>query len=207
MKTRVSSASFVRFAFALSTAVAAPLLAGCAEHSVHRGSQEPGIDSVAMSTSIDKDDIKTALTKLLNQMRESPVMAQWRADGGQDTVCIAPFVNQTSEHIDSQMDIMLSDTETWLAGSQVAIMVSRERQLEMIREVEGQQHPVFNPAHIAQYGQQLGAKFFITGKVAATDEMAEDARRVQYVVYLQVIEVATSRIWFQKSAEISKMVT
>jgi uncharacterized protein (TIGR02722 family) len=183
------------------------LLAGCAEHAVYRGSQEPGIDTVAMSTSLDKDDIKTALQKLLNQMRVSPVMDKWRQDGGNDVVAIAPFTNETSEHIDSALDMMLSDTETWLANSSVCKMIDHSRQLAMIQEVEGQQHPVFNPNHIAQYGQQLGAQFFITGKVAATDEMTEDARRVQYSVYLQVIDVSTSQILFQKSAEISKMVT
>lgn len=189
----------------LSLAVAS--LFGCAEHGVTRGSQEPGIDSIAMSTSLDKDDIKTALQKLLNQMRVGPVMHQWQADGGQDTVAIAPFTNETSEHIDSQLDAMLADTETWLVNSSVVIVVSKEKQDQMIKEVEGEQHPIFNPAHVAAYGQQYGVKYFITGKVAASDEMTGDARRVQYLVYMQVIETATGRIWFQKSAEISKLET
>ena len=64
----------------------------------------------------------------------------------------------------------------------------------------------FNPAHIAQYGKQLGAKYFVTGKVAASDERTEDARRVQYFFFMQVIDVETSAIRWQHKAYVTKMV-
>ena len=32
------------------------------------------------------------------------------------TVAIAPFFNETTEHIDPQLDAMLSETETWLVN-------------------------------------------------------------------------------------------
>jgi PBP1b-binding outer membrane lipoprotein LpoB len=159
-----------------------------------------------MSTGLDKDDIQRALHDLLNQMRTAPIMDQWRNDRGQDTVAIAPFVNETSEHIDPQLSAMLSETETWLVIAGVVRVVSRERQLEMIRQVEGAQHPVFDPRHIPQYGKQLGVKYYVTGKVGASDERTEDARRVQYFLFMQVIDVETSEIRWQQKAYITKMV-
>jgi PBP1b-binding outer membrane lipoprotein LpoB len=183
--------------------------AGCATREYVRGSQEPGIDAPAMSTSLDKDDIQHTLQKLLNQMRDAPVMVEWRTRAGQgdrQTVAIAPFMNETTEHIDSQLDSMLSETETWLVNSGVARVINHDRQLDMIREVEGAQHPVFDPRHIPQYGKQLGVKYFITGKVGAADERTLDARRVQYFIYMQIVETETSEIRWQQKAYVTKAV-
>ena len=170
-----------------------------------RDSNDPSIDNPAMSTGIDKDDIQRMLSENLNNLRNAPIMDLWRSHKGADTVAVFPFQNETSEHIDSQLGAVLSETETWLVESGVVTMISRERQNQMIAEVEGGRNPVFNPAHVAQYGRQLGAKYFITGKVSAADERTEDERRVQYFFFMQVIEVETSAIRWQHKAYITKM--
>jgi PBP1b-binding outer membrane lipoprotein LpoB len=191
---------------AISLAIAAT---GCHHPEYVRGSDEPGIDEPAMSTSLDKDDIERTLQKLLNEMRDAPVMSEWRTRAGQNdkqTVAIAPFINETSEHIDPQLNVMLGETETWLAGSNVVRVVSHERQADMIREVEGAQHPVFDPRHIPQYGKQLGVRYFITGKIGAADERTAKARRVQYFVFMQVIDTETSEIRWQQKAYVTKAV-
>ena len=61
-----------------------------------------------------------------------------------------------------------------------------------------------NPAHIALYGQQLGTKYFVTGKVYTNDERTDDKRRVQYFFFMQVIEVQTSAIRWQHKAYVTK---
>jgi hypothetical protein len=208
---RIASSSFAR---GVSTAFAVSVLslagvAGCASHEYVRGSDDPSIDRAAMSTGLDKDDIEHALQTLLNQLRDAPVMTEWRVKAGQgdrQTVSVAPFVNDTSEHVDSQLNAMLSETEGWLVNSQITRVVSQERQAEMIRQVEGAQNPVFDPRHIPQYGKQLGVKFFITGKVGASDERTDDARRVQYFLFMQVIDAETSEIRWQQKAYVTKAV-
>jgi PBP1b-binding outer membrane lipoprotein LpoB len=180
---------------------------GCADRTYVRGSQDPSVDQPAMSTSLDKADIGETLQTLLNKMRVAPIMDEWRTKAGQgdrQTVAVAPFGNETTEHIDPQLDAMLSDTEGWLVSAQIARVVSQERQAEMIRQVEGAQHPVFDPRHIPQYGKQLGVKFFITGKVGASDERTDDARRVQYFIFMQVIDAETSEIRWQQKAYVTK---
>jgi PBP1b-binding outer membrane lipoprotein LpoB len=191
-----------RLAFSLAFALAA---LGCGKEYV-RGSQDPSVDNAAMSTGLDKDDIQRMLSENLNNLRNAPIMDLWRQHRAQDTVSIFPFQNETSEHIDSQLAVILSESETWMVDAQVATMISRERQNQMIAEVEGHRNAVFNPAHIAEYGKQLGVKYFITGKVGASDERTEDARRVQYFFYMQVIEVETSAIKWQHKAYVTKAV-
>lgn len=182
---------------------------GCVQKEVVRGSDEPGIDRPAMSTSLDKDDIQRTLYTLLNRLRVAPVMSEWRAKAGQgdkQTVAIAPFINETSEHIEPQLDSALGETETWLVNGGVVRVISQERQAEMIRQVEGGQHPIFDVRHIPQYGRQMGVKFYVTGKVGASDERTEEARRVQYFIFMQVIEVETAEIRWQEKAYITKAI-
>jgi hypothetical protein len=181
-------------------------LTACGGKEYVRGSQDPSIDNAPMSTGIDKDDIQRMLSENLNVLRTAQVMDQWRLDRGQDTCAIFPFQNETTEHIEPQLSAILGEAETWLVEAGTVTVISRERQNQMIAEVEGNQSPVFNPAHVAQYGKQLGAKYFITGKVSASDERTRDARRVQYFFFMQVIEVETSAIRWQHKAYVTKMV-
>lgn len=177
---------------------------GCGKEYV-RGSNDPSIDNAAMSTGLDKEDIQKMLSENLNNLRSSPIMEVWRSDRGKDTIAIFPFQNATSEHIDPQLGAALSEAETWLVESGVVTVISRERQNQMIAEVEGQQNPVFNPANVAKYGRQMGAKYFITGKVQAADERTDDARRVQYFLFMQVVEIETSVVRWQHKSYVTKM--
>ncbi len=197
----------LRFVSIAPAAIALALAASaCGGKEVVRGADDPSVDAHALSTGLDKEDMKRALRDTLNKLRVSPVMNDWRTANPQPVVAIFPFQNTTSEHIDSSLDTILSEAETWLLEANTVRVVSRQRQGEMIREVEGQQSAVFNPAHVAKYGKQLGAKYFITGKVSGNDERSEDMRRVQYFLYMQVIDVETSEIRFQGKTEITKAI-
>ena len=176
---------------------------GCSKEYV-RGSQDNTLDNPAMSTGLDKEDIQRMLSENLNNLRNSPVMDSWRTSKVRPTVAVFPFQNTTSEHIDSQLSAILSEAETWLVDANVVTVISRERQNQMIAEVEGHQNAVFNPAHVAQYGRQLGVKYFITGKVQAADERTSEAHRVQYFFFMQVLEVETSAILWQHKAYVTK---
>ena len=57
-----------------------------------------------------------------------------------------------------------------------------------------------------QISRQLGAKYYITGKVGSVDEFFNNERRVQYTLFVQVIEVETSLVRFQNKAERSKAI-
>lgn len=190
----------------LATVALATTSMGCGGKEVVRGSNDPSVDNNALSTGLDKEDIQHALNETLNNLRAAPVMNEWRSTNPPPNVAIFPFQNSTSEHIDSMLDALLGEAETWLVESGTVQVISRERQNAMIREVEHQAQPVFNPAHAAQYGKQLGAKYFITGKVSGNDERNQDMRRVQYFLFLQVIDVETSAIKWQRKTYITKAV-
>ena len=183
----------------------AAAMTGCGGKEYVRGSQEPGIDNAAMSTGLDKEDIQRMLSENLNHLRSAPIMNEWRSKQPPPVIAVFPFQNSTSEHIDSQLDAILSEAEQWLVDSNTVNVVARDRQNQMVAEIEGQAHPAFNPANAARYGKQLGAKYFVTGKVQAADERTDSARRVQYFFFMQVIEIETGLIKWQHKAYQTKM--
>ncbi|WP_437657946.1 penicillin-binding protein activator LpoB [Sorangium sp. So ce1182] len=169
-----------------------------------RGNQVEGLDDAAMSTGIDKRDIEQLLHENLKSLMASSVAKAWANDGSRPTLAIYPLSNQTSEHIDSQLQALLSDIETYMVKTELVTVVSVERQQQMIAEVEMQHGGGFDPDHIAEYNRQLGAKYYITGKVFTSDERTEDERRVQYFMFMQLIEVATSAVAWQNRAAFTK---
>jgi PBP1b-binding outer membrane lipoprotein LpoB len=91
-----------------------------------------------------------------------------------------------------------------MVNSNLVTVVSVERQRQMIAEIEKQRGGGFDPKNVAEYNKQLGAKFYITGKVYASDQRAEDERRVQYFMFMQVIDVATSAVVWQNKSAVTK---
>lgn len=197
---------------ALACLLALPLTAGsllgCGPKVVRggEGTDNPNLDEGAMSTGLDRKDLNDLMQRNIDSLMNSPVWGEWRSGGAQPVVAIWPIKNDTSEHIDDQLLTLLSDMETQLINSGVVAIVSRERQAELIRETNIQQGAEFNPAMAAQLGQQIGAQFFLTGKVQAVDERFSGERRVQYSLFLQVIEVETGIVRFQHKAERSKAI-
>jgi len=191
----------------LALAPLAALSAGCGGGvAIVRGSQVEGLDDQAMSTGMDKRDIQQALHENLKSMMTSPTANGWAQDHSRPTVAIYPLANETSEHIDGQLNALLSDVETYLVESNLVTVVSVERQRQMIAEVEKQHGGGFDLRHVADYNRQLGAKYYVTGKVFTADERAFGERRVQYFMFMQLIDVSTSAVLWQHKVEFTKAI-
>jgi penicillin-binding protein activator len=204
-----SSPSFTRQAsLAVLLALSAGAAIGCKPKAVRGGdgTNNPNLDQGAMSTTLDRKDLEYLMDRNMQALMSSPVWNQWKATGQQPVVAIWPVKNDTTEHLDPQMLTLLSDMETSLINSGVVAVVSRERQAEMIQEAQLQNTADFNPAQAATLGQQLGAKYFITGKLQAVDERINRERRVQYTLFMQVLETETSLVRFQTKSERSKAI-
>lgn len=180
--------------------------AGCVEEgsaSYVRGSQAPGIDDAAMGTGMDRHDIAQALHENLKSLMSAPVAAGWAASHSMPALAVYPLSNETSEHIDSQLKALLSDAETYFVNSGLVKVVSVERQGQMMDEVGKQQGGGFDPRYMER-SRQIGAKYYLTGKVFSADERTSDARRVQYFMFMQLIEVGTSAVVWQNKTHFTK---
>ncbi|HMI92433.1 MAG TPA: penicillin-binding protein activator LpoB [Polyangiales bacterium] len=168
-----------------------------------RGTDEPGLDYEAMSTGLDKRDLQRMLNENMQVMRNSAVVQRWMQEG-RPPVAVLPLQNETSEHIDSALNALISDIETQLINWGAVRVISMQNQQQMMEEIRRQYSDGFDQSKIAHWGKQIGSRYFITGKVYTTDERVEDQRRVQYYLFLQVLNVETGEILFQNKTNTTK---
>lgn len=193
----------------LALAAALASAPGCKPKAVRGGpgTENPNLDQGAMGTGLDRKDLQDLMQVSLEKLYASPFWAQMSSSPAPAVVAIWPFKNETSEHIDDQINTLLGDLETELVNSGVVQVVSRERQAEMASEVAVQQNRnIYDVSFAAQISRQIGAKYFVTGKVGSNDEFFNKERRVQYTLFIQVIEVETSLVRFQYKAERTKAI-
>ena len=182
-------------------------LGACGGPAYVRGSDNPDLDKAVMSTGLDKMDLEQLFKDNIKSLLTSAAMTRWKdsaKEGKEQTVAIFQVKNETSEHIDDQLNALLSDFETELVNNGSVTVISHERQMQLVEELKLQQSAVFDADKAAQLGRQLGAQYFVTGKMSASDEKTDGERRVQYMLYMQVIEVDTGAIRWQNKATLTK---
>lgn len=186
---------------------AALVLTACGGPSYVRGSEVPELDEYAMSTGLDKKDLEKLFDDNAKSLLGSGAMRRWKdasRAGKEATVAIFPVRNETSEHVDSQLQALLSKFETQLVNSGYVTVISHENQAMLVDELKIQQSAAFDPVKAAQLGRQLGAQYFITGKVYDSAEKSGSERRVQYFLFMQCIDVETGAIRWQNEANLTK---
>jgi hypothetical protein len=183
--------------------LSAPGIFGCGGPTPVRGEEVEGLDDEAMSTGLDRRDLQKMLHENMKALQTSAVIQRWQKEN-RPTLTVLPFRNETSEHVDSALNALISDIETTLVNAGHVRVISIERQPQLIEEVRRQYSDAFDPAQIARWGRQVGARYFVTGKVFSADERHEDERRVQYFMFLQVLDAETGDILFQNKTSVTK---
>ncbi len=182
-------------------------LAGCSTGpSYVRDTDRPNIDQAAMSTGLDRKDLERLFEDNYQAFENSHIVGKWKTSsnkGEPAAVAVFPFVNQTSEHIDSQLDVLLRKFETQLVNGGFLHVVST-RQAEVTDQVRMQQTAAFDPLKATMLGKQLGAHYLITGSVADVAERTSDGRRVQYMLFMEVFDVELNTIVWKNEASLTK---
>ena len=170
-------------------------------------SEEPSLDTYTMSLRLDRKDLDKLYDENVDALISSAITKQWERDaagGRPPTVAIFPMRNETSEHIGPQLDALLSKFESDLVNKSPADVVSYENQPTLVAEVKRQQSSAYDPQRLTTYGKQLGVRYFVTGKVYDAAEQVGDERRVQYFMFVQVLDVETGAIKFQNESALTK---
>jgi hypothetical protein len=169
------------------------------------GTDNPDMDQPAMSTTLDKEDIDYLVAQNLDGLYQSRFwMGEVKGFNSPPIFAIWPILNATSEHLDDQMLMLLSSMETSLLNTGDVQVVAKARQAELAREIGIQQGAIYDPRYAAELGRQIGAAYFVTGKLTGVDEKLEKTRRVQYSLFVQIIELETGLVKFQHESARSK---
>jgi uncharacterized protein (TIGR02722 family) len=190
-------------ALALVLGVAASSVA-CGPKAV-RGDEVEGLDDQAMSTGLDRRDLQKLLRENMKALESAPVLKRWEGEQ-MPAVAVLPLRNETTEHVESSLDALISDIETTLVNAGHVRVISMEQQGSLIAEIRKQYSGAFDPSQISTWGKQIGARYVVTGKVFTSDERQDGERRVQYFMFIQVLEVETGQILFQHKSAVTKAI-
>ena len=176
---------------------------GCGPRFLRSGDSSD-FESAAMSTRLDRKDLSGMFNEASKALQQGGVMKHWKAlnrDGRQATLALLSIENETSEHVDSSLRTLAKKLETQLINDGIVTVLSRSNQPELLKEIQNQEGQAFDQARVASMGRQLGAQYLLTGKLYDITEKNSEARRVQYFLFMQVIEVETGAIRWQIEVE------
>ncbi len=182
-------------------------VSGCGPKAVRGGpgTSNRDLDEPAMSVGLDREDLEYLASTNVEAFKKSPIWKETIEQAPEPPlVSMWPIQNATTQHIDDQVAALLSSIETYMVNTRQVGVVSRERQMELVRELRLRQSDIYDPATAGKLGRQLGARYFVTGKITSVDERLKKTHRLQYSLVLQVIEVETGLIRFQNEVTRSK---
>lgn len=186
--------------------LAAALSSGaCGGPRAVRGSDVAGLDDEAMGTGLDRRDLQLMLHENMESLQNSALVKRWESES-RPAVAVLQMRNDTSEHIDSVLNALITEVETSLVNAGHVRVISRDSQPEMIAEVEKQQSDAFDASTVSRLGNQVGVRYFVTGRVYNADERQAGERRVQYFLFMRVLDVETGDILWQNSAAVTKAI-
>ncbi|HYO95336.1 MAG TPA: penicillin-binding protein activator LpoB [Polyangiaceae bacterium] len=184
-------------------ALSSVAVVGCGGPKAVRGEEVAGLDDQAMSTGLDRRDLQKMLHENMQALQTSAVARRWEKED-RPAVSVIPLRNETSEHIDGSLDALLSDIETTLVNAGHVRVISMDQQPKLVEEIKRQYAGAFDPSQVAQWGRQVGARYIVTGRVYSADERQDDERRVQYFMFIQVLDVQTGEVLFQHKTAVTK---
>src|SRR5687768_17054045 len=104
------------FNWALLVSALAVSTVACGGPQAVRGEEVAGLDDQAMSTGLDRRDLQKLLHENMKALQTAPVLQRWQKENS-PTAAVLPLRNETTEHIDSQLDALISDIETTLVNA------------------------------------------------------------------------------------------
>ena len=123
------------------------------------------------------------------------------------TAGVLPIRNETSEHVDSALNALMTEIESQLINFAPVRVISMQTQDQLMAEIRRQyESGGFDETQTATWGKQLGVRYIVSGKVFSSDERTEKARRVQYYLFIRAVSVETGEILFQNQVPITKAI-
>ncbi|HKA16030.1 MAG TPA: CsgG/HfaB family protein [Myxococcota bacterium] len=201
------SARVARCAVAFAAIALASFAISCAPQASRggAGTATPNMDEAALGVGLDREDINYLVAENIRSLSASKFWTgSVETSGSPPTFAIWPIENRTTQHLEDQLVTILSSIETSLVNSGNARVVARNEQDDLIEEIRRQGSSMYDPRTEQRAGRQLGAKYFVTGRITGVDEKLSGVRRLQYSLFLQVLEVETAQVRWQNEVTRSK---
>ena len=191
---------------ALLTTTTLFLLVGCSGPTFSRDGENPDIDKGAMSTGLDREDLQKSLDEWYEDFADSRFVKE-ASPSDRTSISVLHIENNTSERISGALSSLITSVETKLVNTGVFSVVANDQVAKDAIYKELAAGDAVDPTSMAAAGKRLGVKYFIYGDVGDTAEKTSDRRRVQYYLFLKVVEVETNVIVFQQQIDRTKQIS
>ena len=193
---------------ALALVALLALSLGCAPKVVRggEGTGNPKVDQAALSVGLDREDINYLVKQNIDSLADSRFWQREIQGGDRPTMAIWPIENRTTRHMEDELLTILSSIETSLINTGEVRVVNRGRQEALIDEIGWEHNAAFDPRTVQQLGHQLGAKYYVTGRITSVDEKLSGTRRLQYSLFLQALQVETGELLWQNEVTRTKQI-
>ena len=135
-----------------------------------------------------------------NQLVEQTLAAGWARHytdlhGGEaPTIIVGTFANRTMEHI--QVDIFVKDIEKALITTGVARVVASSSEREELRAERKDQQQYSRADTRTRPGQEVGARYALTGELQAIEDVDGRERVIFYQVDATLVDLETNtKVW------------
>jgi hypothetical protein len=163
------------------------------------------MDEAALGVGLDREDINYLVAENLGSLEASKFWTGTIEPANPPPiVAIWPIENRTTQHLEDQMVTLLSSIETTFVNSGEVRVVARNEQENLADEIRRQSGSMFDARTAQRAGRQLGAAYFVTGRITSVDEKLSGIRRLQYSLFLQMLEVETGLVRWQNEVTRSK---
>jgi len=179
--------------------------AACSGPTVSRGGEDESIDQAALSTRLDRVDLEGALDDWYEEFQGSGFIRNLSTDNRR-SISVLQIKNETSQHIASGLKALIKSVETKVVNDGVLDVISNDQIAIDAIAGERLRGDAVDPETMARLGKELGVHYFIYGNVGEVTEKLSDKKRVQYFLFLTVVEVETRRNVFQMQVDITKQI-
>ncbi len=167
------------------------LSAGC-QRRVTRVDTDRAID---LSGRWNDTDSRLVAEEMINDALTRPWLARFEQANGRPPVIIVGIVrNRSHEHIDAETFIRNMEREFVNSGMVRVVQGAEFR--EQIREERADQHEFANPETVAQWRQETGADYILTGTMNSIVDQHGRDRVIFYQVNLDLSDMTTNeKVW------------
>jgi penicillin-binding protein activator len=187
-----------KMAVFVSIGILSMLVVGCATTpSVQYGSPEQ-VETV--TTEFGSTDLQMIAEKMVDSLLATPLLQS----GKRPVFYVHNVQNRTDEHIDTK-SITDKIKVTLLKSGLVRFSAVSEVNDEILKQLEYQTRAgVVDPKTAKNFGQQVGADYFLYGEISSIKKRAGRVEDVYYKITLNLVNISTGLIEWADEKEIRK---
>jgi uncharacterized protein (TIGR02722 family) len=172
-------------------------LAGCGGPVVTYG--DPGAVET-LTIDFGSTDLQMIAEKMVNSLLVSGVLAE----GQRPVMYVAEFKNRTDEHIDTK-NITDKIRTALLRSGKVRFSAAMETNSELVNQLEYQTRAgMVRPDTAKQFGQQIGADYFLFGEITSIRKRAGRVEDVYFKFTMNLVDIESALIEWADEQEIRK---